>query len=352
MIRFAVAALSGLVLLTASVTSGDEIVVKGKRVDGTVVGVSADGVNVDTAYGDGIVSIPWADLDTIQTDGSFVVLHGDDGMVKGRLTGVQDGQVQFGSDRVPAGDIFKGFTEADYADSTWRRLKAQYRHWTGTLGVNGALTMATTDTSNFGIHWDVERRKSPTRLIASFDYLTTDQKTGSGQDRLDNELRGLMRGEYDLTDRIFAYASFAGDYDQIERLNFRGVPKLGLGYRLWQGEKGELNVDAGGSYVYENYFSDGPLTPDSHQDYWGVAFGADGYLDLPYGAKLTGRVEYLPSVTAWTDNYLVRGTVGLGVPLLEWLSLNFSLYDEYNNAPAEGAFKNKLTVTGGLGATF
>ena len=351
-------------MLSALVAQADEIVVKGQRVDGRVVGVGASGIDVETVYGAGKISIPWADLDTVKTDSGFVVLHGDDGVARGELLGVEGDYVIFGSEKVLAADIFRGLDEASYEDSTWQRLKMQYRHWRGHLNVNGALTMATTDSTSFGVSAEAERRKGRTRLLLTFDYLTAAQKDGGGQNRLDNEIRGLARGEFDLNDRIFSFGSFAGNYDQIERLNFRGVTKVGFGYRVWKGDKGEFNVDTGGSYIYEDFFHNPPIlnpapppaflpdTRDSKRDYFALAFGADGRLDLPYGSRLSGRVEYLPAVTAWTDNYLLRGTVNLAVPLLEWMSLNFSLFDEYNNAPAEGTFKNKLTVTGGLGVTF
>ena len=173
-----------------------------------------------------------------------------------------------------------------------------------------------------------------------------EEKQDEPQNTIENEVRGMLRGEYDVTKRLFVFASATGEYDEIESLSVRTVPKGGLGYRIWASPSGFLTGDVGFSYVYQRFFG------GETEDYPAVSFGSEAEYKLPYGAKFTARGEYLPAVTEPTTNYLLRGSADLSVPMLSWLAFKFTAFDEYNNQPAEDAKRNKLTLTAGISLLF
>ena len=73
-------ALVALAVLVRSVAApAAEVVVKGEDLEGRVVGVTAGGVEFETIYGKGSIEIPWADVERLETEESFVILHGDRG---------------------------------------------------------------------------------------------------------------------------------------------------------------------------------------------------------------------------------------------------------------------------------
>ena len=345
--------LAGLIaLLVADAVGAAEVTVKGEELEGKVVGLAPGGLLFETVYGKGAIEIPWADVERVSSDRSWVILHGDDGDVRGRLLGIEDGELLIGSDpatavRIDPATILRTFTEEEYQDSTWDALRARYRYWSADFSLTGGITQATTDSSNLASDLQIERKRDPTRLLTTASYRYSDTKEkGLPRTKNDNAIRGLVRGEYDLSERVYTYTSATAEYDEVQSISIRTVPKLGVGYRVIKTEKAELNADVGGSYVYERFFG------GDTNDYFAAAFGSSCVYQLPGSAKFECRGEYLPAVDDWTRNYLLRGLAQVSIPLLEWMSFRFRVEDEYTSQPADDADHNRLTVTAGLGVTF
>jgi len=211
------------------------------------------------------------------------------------------------------------------------------------------LTQSTVDSTQFGVGLGARRVKGPSRLtLASTFQYGTQEKRGEQQTKLADQLTGTVRQEYDLADRLFAYGNGDAEYNAIQRLSIRGIPQAGLGYKFWRSED-EDSTDfvagtLGGSWVYERFF--GGLD----RDYFAIAFGLQAELPLPYESKLTGSVSYLPSVSSFVDDFLVKSEAALLVPLYKQLSFKFSVADTYDNTPAPDTAFNFLTTVVGLSA--
>jgi len=337
--------------LAAPVGAG-EVTVKGELLEGKAVGVTAKGVEFETIYGAGKILIPYADIEQLRSEARLVVLYGDRGEARGQLLGVSEGVLLVGDDpesaaRIETQSILRSFGEQEYEGSGIDALRSRYRFWRANFDFGFSSTQATTDTGSIDTGLEIERRKSPTRFLLSGVYrYATETKRDEPKSTIENELRGLLRGEYNMTQRLFAFAAVTGEYDEVESLTIRSVPKAGLGLRIWESEKGFLSGDVGFSYVYQRFFG------GSTESYPAIAFGSEAEYKLPYDAKLTARGEYLPSVEELQDNYLLRGSVALTLPMASWLACKFTVFDEYNNRPAEDADKNKLTLTAGLSLIF
>ena len=338
--------------LAASQVSAGEVSVHGEVLQGKAVGVTAEGVQFETIYGKGAILIPYADIERLESEARFVVLYGDTGEARGRLLGASEGELLVGevpetAARIATGEIFRSFGEQEFEDSGIEALRSRYRFWRGNLDFGFAATKATDDTGSMDVGLQVERRKDPTRLLLTGGYrYTVQEKQDEPKDTIENEVRGLLRGEYNVTQRLFVFGSATAEYDEIESLSIRTVPKGGLGYRIWQSPKGFWSGDVGFAYVYQRFFG------GDTEDYPAVSFGSEIEYLLPYDMKFTALGEYLPSVEEWTGNYLLRGTAALAVPMLSWMDLKFTVFDEYNNRPAEDAKRNRLTFTAGLSLVF
>jgi putative salt-induced outer membrane protein YdiY len=338
-------------LLAAPISAG-EVSVRGEVLSGTVVGVTAEGVQFETIYGKGAILIPYADIERLESDARFVVLYSDSGEARGRLVGASEGELLIGeapetATRVATGEIFKSFGEQEFEESGIEAMRSRYRYWRGNFDFGFAATQATTDTGSVDVGLQIERRKAPTRLLLRGRYrYSVQEKQDEPRDTVENDVRGLLRGEYDVTQRFFVYGSATAEYDEIASLSIRTVPKAGAGYRIWQSPKGFLSGDVGFAYVYQRYFG------GDTEDYPAVSFGSEFEYLLPYSMKFTALGEYLPSVEDWAGNYLLRGTAALAVPMLSWMDLKLTVFDEYNNRPADDAKRNKLTYTAGLSLVF
>jgi hypothetical protein len=317
--------------------------------------VSSDGLDVETTYGKGNVLVKFEDVTSLRTDAPFVVVTGDVGKVRGRLLGVRDGLLLVGEDEATAqalapDTLFPSVTQEKWDSSSLTRAKAQFRYWNAKYDMTFAATQATTDTLAFQTGFEVERRKRPTRFLTtgSFRYGTThDNDTdGDSTTKNENELLGTMRGEYDFTKRIYSFAQGSAEYDEVESLSLRAVPRGGLGYRIIDQKDNWWTADVGPGWVYERFFG------GSRNRYATIAFGTECAFALPFDVTFTCRGEYLPAVDDWKDDYLLRGSAGLAFPMTEWLSFTTNVTNTYDNTPAEDTERNSLTTTAGLSLVF
>ena len=342
-----------LAALTASRVHADQVTAKGTVLQGKVTGVSATGVTLETDYGKGAIEIPWKNVEDVTTEGSVQVLYGEGETITAPLRGYRDGKLLVGSDVATATAIDPSAltvgTAIGAAGPGWQdRMRDYWRYWDGSFDVGFNLQDATTDTTGFSIGFATVRTKAPTRFTLAGNYRYGTQKPkDETQTITEDRAFGLVRGDYDLTKRLYAFASGDATYDAIQHLSIRGVPKLGLGYTVWEEKLDEkrrnfVSVEAGGAYVYEAFF--GP----EHDDFFAVAFGAAAGYYLPYGAIFSARVDYLPSVSDFTGDYLLRGEAGLTLPVVDPIALKLGILDEYDSTPAEGTDGNALYFTSAL----
>lgn len=331
----------------ARAARSDTVVVKGTALEGEVVAVTSEKLELETAYGEGTVSIPLADVERLETERAFHVFHGDaDRASVGRLLGVEGGRLLVGESRESAEaielasiHIVRGGMDGGLVD----RLRLAFPYWTASYDLNFSYQQATVDSLALGTGLLFERKRKPTRFSAGATYRRgTEKEEGQKRDTLVNELRGITRGEYDLTERLFAFAAGELEYDEVERLDLRAVPKLGLGYVLYEGENARVIVDGGGAWVYENYFG------GESDDYFSAALGGGADVDLPWGAKWRTRLDYLPNVAHWGSDYLLRGETGIVFPMTEYLGLKASVVDSYDRTPAPGTDRNSLITLLGV----
>lgn len=342
------AGLAVLLLAWVGEALGDEVVVKGTRLEGTVVGVSASGIRFETIYGTGVIEIGYDDIQALVSAKAFVVLVGEDREVRGRLWGVEDGRLMVGPDPatatpVPMATIQRSLTVEAYDASALERLRARTRFWTGAFDLAFAYTDATTDTLNTAVGVELQRNTAASKLVLRGAYrLGTQKESGKTRTTVENRLGGGVRYDRDLVGRLFAFGEVTGEYDEVQQLSLRAIPTLGLGYYLLKSDRLALDVRAGGGYVYERFFD------ETSNDYFTATFGGGVEATMPFGSMLEARVEYLPSVEDWVDTYFIRGRASWRMPLLTWLDLRLTLLDDYTSRPAAGTQHNSFTSLVGL----
>src|SRR5512135_2393957 len=92
----------------ASAAIADEVTSKGTVLRGKVSALSSAGVTFAPEYGAGTLTIKWADIEDIKTDGPFQVLHGDDQEVDAPLQGFSGGKLQAGAQAIDVTTIASG----------------------------------------------------------------------------------------------------------------------------------------------------------------------------------------------------------------------------------------------------
>ncbi len=333
-------------------TMADEVTVKGTTLRGTIKSMSATELEMDTEYGKGTLVIKMKDVENIKSDSRYYVLHGVEAQTSGRILGLSNGVLLIGEDAAAAQKVDVATVHSVYGaekieTGTLGSVRSNLRYWSGSFDLGFGLAQSTVDTTTFTTGLGAERRKSPTRLVLGVKYgYATQSREDEPTTRLADNLGGLLRGEYDLTEKIYAYGLGDAKYDAIQRLSLRGVPQTGLGYRFYKTEDAFLQAETGGAWVYQKYFG------GEEDDFWAVRFGGEAGGQAWRDMKWSWKGEYLPAVDDWADNYLLRTEAALLFPMTDILNLKFSLLDEYNNQPAPDATHNNLATTLGLSLVY
>jgi hypothetical protein len=346
--RLQVSAALALLVTSAATAAADEVTSKGTVLRGTVTSLSGTGITFEPEYGKGTLAINWEDVENIETTDPFQVLYGEDRESDAPIRGMRDGKLSTDETTIDPVTITSAARLSAGGPSFNDRMRSYWRYWDGNFDLGLNLQQATTDTTGFLLAFKTQRSKAPTRLTLATSYrYGTEKNRDEDRTRTQDQLLGLVRGEYDVTPRIYAFASGDATYDGIQRLSIRGVPKAGLGYVIWEEKLDEtkrnfLQAEAGPSWVYERYFG------GVDNDYVAVAFGVLAGYYLPFGAHFDWRLDYLPAVDNFTSDYLLRTEAGLSAPLIDPISAKFALLDEYDSTPAADSQSNSLFLTFGL----
>jgi putative salt-induced outer membrane protein YdiY len=348
-----------LTLLLPVAAAADRVTVKGTVLEGTVKSVSGGSVVMSTVYGSGDLTIPTEDVSAIETDAPFHVYQADDSAAIGRLVGisptavtvagVDGGQTEVPFDQVQA-------APRDYGDEAGfvQRRRTESPWWSGNFDASFSATEGTTDTRAFHVGLGAIRERGPSRLKLGASFLHTSNKDEfpdpgerTTRDVTASEIRGWARQEYDFAERWFGFGSYSVEHDGVEEVHVRHIGGVGAGYKVIDNETFYFAVDSGPSYVWESLY-DGTLN-----NYLALAFGAETRWKLPWnGASWFTRLDYLPSITDWTDDYRLRGETGLIVPLVDPVNFKVSVIDEYNSQPSEDAKANNLKTLLGLSLVY
>lgn len=347
------------VMLLPGIVAADEIVAKGDTVHGTITVITAKGAEIETAFAGAALKIPFADMQRIDSDVPFRVLYGEDQELVGRVLGIRDGKLLVGPTMAEAREIdVASIVSARPASGlTIEGLRSRLRYWNGAADLGFGLTQATVDNTTLSAGLQVERDKDPTRLVVSLGGHYGTQKRqrpepAGPETRLADDLRGRIKGQYDLTPSIFLWTAGDGLYDGIQRISYRVVPGAGGGYYLYKTDDASVQVESGGFYVHERFFG------GSTNSIRGVAFGAEASATLPYGAKFHWRMDYLPAINDWSNTYLLRNDAALLFPIVGAFNLKVGVLDEYDSHPARNASgqltakENSLLTTIGVAVSF
>ena len=339
-------------LLLVTVASAAEVVTKNQELEGSVVGVTAEGVEFETIYGKGTIVIQWSDIEMIRSDKEFLVLFGEDEEAVGRIWGLENGELLVGESRataarIPVAGIHHSITREKYEKSTLERLRARYRYWSANFDLAFALTKATTDTTSLSTSLELRRKKTPTDFsFGAYYFYGTSKESGESRVTTENRLLGRTRLDRDLSERTFAFGQVSAEYDEIQSLSLRTDPVVGIGYRFVKREKLNISGRMGPGYVYQRYFG------GETDDYFTILFGGNLEADLPYGSKLKWAAEYLPAVSNWENNYLIRTDASWTMPITGILDFKIAVFETYNNQPKDDTDRNSFTTTAGISFRF
>lgn len=143
-----------------------------------------------------------------------------------------------------------------------------------------------------------------------------------------------------LSARTFASLDNSLLYDDIARIDYRGIVAPGLGVYLIKTDQTSLSVESAPAYIWEK-------VADARDDYFAFRFAQRATHALSPTAKLWQSLEYLPKAEDFGD-YLLNAEIGAEAAMTARMNLRLALQNKYDSTPGDDLEKHDLTLIAGI----
>jgi putative salt-induced outer membrane protein YdiY len=328
-----------IVLSLSAAAEADQITLKnGDRLTGTAQEVKSGTLKFDSPVL-GSLKIPIAEIETLSTDDLVTVAFPDGSSATGMLS---DGDM--GTATLTGENNHVETVPLDTIDALYQgtEIPAPKFTWRGHVDFGASQSTGNSDNKKFNLYSQTKGRGQTDRVtfIAEYNHETS----GSTVDSDD----ALLSGKYDrfLTETLYLTGFLGVNRDETQDLNLRSVLSPGVGYQIIDTEDTELSVEAGPTWVREDYilahdrdFAAGRWALD-YQEYF-----FDKFVVLFH--KQDGLLDFENS-----GDILLRTRQGIRIPLQNNLNVSAQILFDYDTNPAPGTEKEDIEYILSLGYTF
>jgi putative salt-induced outer membrane protein YdiY len=342
-----------LAFLLAGGLWADQIVLKdGDRITGVIVRKDGEKLTVESRNF-GVVTLNWADVETIKTENPVNVVLSGDRAVKGAIT-TQDGRIVVSSagaaQTVAPADVLVLRNDAEQL--AYERLlnPGLLDLWAITGSVNIAGIKGNAESSTLTTPINFVRASRTSRTTAYFNSIRSSATVNGVSARTASAIRGGWAYNRNLTKRLFFNGFNDYEYDRFQSLDLRVVLGAGLGYEVLRTENARLAVVGGAAWNREKFGPAAPTLPftrNSAEAYWGDDFA----YKLNTRTALTQGFRMFNNLTN-SGEYRMNFDIGATTVLMRWLTWNIALSDRYLSNPVPGRQKNDFLYSTGFGFTF
>ncbi len=317
----------------AAARSADEVRLKnGDRLTGTIKSLSGGKLVLATEHS-GTVSVDWAQVASVVTEGKVKVKMSTGEVLEGNLVAAPEGRLKIATEgaagpvEIELGKV-KNFNEPP-------------TQWHGNLSAAGRTTDGNTHNRSFLVTGEGTRATENDLFLlrAIFRYGDKDKEI---QER---SSYGLAKYNYTFYAGLYGFASVELNADRFRDLDLRTVVSAGLGYDVFKESWIDLSAEVGAAYFDNNFHE---AEDESHM---GARGSARLRMALPLDFEFRDLFTIYPNFEDSPD-WQCRNEATLGTALGGGWSLLGGMITDYDHEPAPGLRKHDNTYFVGLGYTF
>lgn len=311
----------------------------GDRITGAIK--SSDGTNltIKTDYA-GDLTVKMSAIKSITSDQPLYVTSKDGQALVGTVS-TTDSKVEVAT--TSAGTV--GVAKDSVLTMRSKSEQAAVGAWGGFLDSGLSLSRGNSDTTNFTLGASAVRSTDRDKTSVFVTSLLAKNTTAGISTTTASAINGGLRYDYNLSDRLFAFAFTNFDHDRFQDLDLRNVIGGGLGYHAVKTAATTFDL-FGGASLNQEFFSTG-LTRRSGELVLGEAL--DHKLNV--AVNLHERLEFYPNLSEIGEYRMVFDTAAI-TKLSKYLSWQIDLSDRYLSNPVFGLKGNDLLLTTGVRVTF
>jgi putative salt-induced outer membrane protein len=337
----------------------DQVTLKnGDRLTGTIVKSDAKTMLIKTELA-GDVNVQWEAVTSIVSSQPLHLALKDGQTVVGTVT-TADGKLDVatkttGEVVAPKETVVtvRNDDEEKSYDVEMDRLRNPHLtdFWSGMLDTGLSVTRGNSATLAFSLSAKAARVTTRDKISVFSTAVYASDDTTPPSRTTAHAIRGGIRGDFNVSDRVFVFGFTDFEYDQFQDLDLRNVLGGGLGYHVIKTKNTTFDVFGGGDYEQE-YFSATPPFPTGLTRKTGeVVLGEELDSKLNGRTTLSEKFSLFPNVSD-TGSYRFQFDATAATKLKAWLGWQITYSDRYLSNPLPGLKKNDVLLSTGLRLTF
>jgi putative salt-induced outer membrane protein len=356
-----------LVLMAACLAHADQVTLKnGDRFSGTIVTGDGKTLLLKTEFA-GDITIQWDAITAMESNEDVHLTLKDGTRLSGKVT-TQDGKFVVATatpapnvapatkDRVVA--VRNNAEQQAYDLAAERMAHPKFTYfWSGLFDTGLALTRGNSSTTTFTLATKEVRETPKDKLTVFANYIYGNDASTPPSRTTANALNAGVRGDLNLTPKVFVFALANYQTNGLQFLNLRQVYGGGVGYHVIKNENTTFDVFGGLTYTREafgSYTLAGPppeFIPASTLNSMTALVGQEFDTKLSKRSTFMERLSLYPSLTN-AGNFRSQFDTTLVTQFKTWLSWQVTFSDSYINFPPPGLKANDLLLSTGLRVTW
>jgi len=350
--RFLTLVLLGIGLFCPDVLADHLTLSNGDRLSGSIIKSDNDSLSIKTEFA-GDVKVKWTAVEQISADQPLYLI-------------LRDGQVVFGTVTTDGGRIVVQTRDAGTVTTSKEAIQllrseaeqAAYLAeverlrnpglgdlWTGSADVGLSLTRGNAETTTISAGAQAVRATRRDKTSVYFASLFARNSTTGESVTTANAVRGGLRYDLNITDRVFVFGLSDVEYDKFQQLDLRLVLGGGLGINAVKTDRTRLDLFGGGAFNQE-YFSTGNNRKSGE-----LIVGEELTYKLSSITSLGQRAVLYPNLSEGGEYRFTFDATAV-TRLSRSLGWQVTVSNRYVSDPIPGIKKNDLLLTTGIRVSF
>lgn len=360
-----------VMVMGASLAHADQVTLRnGDRLTGKIVTGDGKTLLLKTEF-TGDVTIQWDAITSMESSEDVYLTLKDGTKLAGKIT-TQDGKfvvaspaaaAAAASNVAPASKDTVVAVRDDAEQKAYDLAAERMAHpkftyfWGGLLDTGLALTRGNSSTTTFTLASKAVRETPRDKLTLYGNYIYGKDSSTPPERTTANALNAGIRGDLNLTPKVFVFAFADYQTNTLQHLDLRQVYGGGLGYHVIKTERTIFDVFGGLSYerdAFGEYVLLGPpieIIPASSTNSLAAVIGEEFDIMLNKRNTFTERLSLYPNLTRGGD-FRSQFDSTLVTQFKAWLSWQITFSDSYINYPPPGLKANDLLLSTGLRVTW
>lgn len=349
-----------LLCLTAGAVRADQVTLKnGDRLTGTIIKSDAKTLIIKTEFA-GDVNVQWDAVTAIVSSQTLHLSLKDGQTIVGTVTTTdskfdvatkETGPVAASKDAVVA---VRNDSEQKAYDEQIERLRHPHLtdFWSGLLDTGLSLTRGNSESLTYSLASKAARVTDRDKITVYSTAIYAKSTTAGVSNTTAHAIRGGVRGDLNISEKLFVFGFTDFEYDAFQHLDLRNVVGGGLGYHLIKTVNTTFDAFGGGSFDQEYFSPNPPTVPTSLTRKSGeIVVGEELNTKLSNRTTISERFALYPNISN-TGSYRLQFDTTAATKLKGWLSWQVTYSDRYLSDPLPGLKKNDLLLSTGIRLTF